>query len=596
MMEFFWGIVNGEAPAGLPVEGGESLILPGLELHWQAAPGRVRVERRPGWVLFQWGSLRPRSTDANQPTLIDALCAGVPPQRALRAVEGEFFLLIWQEAERKLTLAADPIGMTRLYYGRRADSLVVSSHAALAARGCGSLEISPEGVGLLLSLKGVAAPYSILRGISALLPAEVLEISPQGEHSTIYWDLFDLPEEPYTASFEQAQLDLMAQLKASFDRLLAAGGDPPGLCLSGGVDSAFLLGMARKSGIPMRAYTVGYTPGSDNDETEAARQNAELLGVKAVVLKPTDAEIAAVLAECVPAMHEPNVDASALPQLYLARAARSEVGSLMDGTGSDNIFCSLVKYKAESLVEKYRRIPGFLRRGLAAPALALLPSSRRSALTNWARKAQKFTLGAELPLDSRLAYWSRLMPQELAQSMLHPDWRLEADPADELLTRLRRRGAQVYSDLAAETIVGLRGTLPIRALQKLMLMQYAAGILVHAPYTVPGMVEFALRLPDDYKLRGDQSKRVLRAAAAQILPPECLQRKKANFSPPIGRWLTGVFRDELMDLLKDAAPFNRPQIEKMLAQQESEWRDWQWELWAAFVTLKWQREVKRWPM
>ncbi len=595
-MEFFWGIVNGEAPAGLPVEGGESLTLPGLELHWQAAHGRVRVDRRPGWVLFQWGALRPRCADAGQPALIDALCAGVPLQRALRAVEGEFFLLLWQEAERKLTLAADPIGMTRLYYGRKNGGLVLASHAGLAARCLGDVEISLEGLTLQLSLKGVPAPYSILRGVSSLRPAELLEIWPGGECSHLYWDLLEHPVESYRGSFEQAQLNLMTQVTAGFERLIVAGSSPMGLCLSSGVDSTFLLGVARRHGIPMRAYTVGYTPGSANDETESARQNAELLGLKAVVLRPADAEIAAVLADVLPAMHEPNLDASVLPQIYLARAARGEVSILLDGTGADNIFCSQVKYMAEALVEKYRRVPAFLRRGLLQPALQVLPSSRRNRFTNWARKAQKFSLAAELPLDARLACWTRSIRTELVAAMLLPAWRPKVDPSDDLLNDLRRSAAQVYTDMGTETLVGLLTTMPVRSPQKMMLIQYAMGIPVCAPYTAPGMVEFALSLPDDYKLRGGQSKRVLRAAAAQILPPECLQRKKANFSPPIGRWLTGVFRDELMDLLKDSAPFNRPQIEKMLRQQESEWRDWQWELWAAFITLKWQREVKRWPM
>lgn len=135
--------------------------------------------------------------------------------------------------------------------------------------------------------------------------------------------------------------------------------------------------------------------------------------------------------------------------------------------------------------------------------------------------------------------------------------------------------------------------MPTHATQKLAALQYASGMLYHTPFMTPGLIEFALSLPMSFKLSSGENKIVLRQAASMILPAECTNLKKATFSPPIGRWLMGVLRTEFMDLLKGNAFFNAEVVEKMISEQDSGWRDWQWELWLVFIFLKWYLEASR---
>lgn len=135
--------------------------------------------------------------------------------------------------------------------------------------------------------------------------------------------------------------------------------------------------------------------------------------------------------------------------------------------------------------------------------------------------------------------------------------------------------------------------MPTHATQKLVSLQYASGTRYHTPFMTPGLIEFALGLPVSFKLANGENKLVLRGTASRILPPECTNRKKATFSPPIGRWLMGVLKAEFLDLLKGNVFFNTTMVEKMIAEQTSGWRDWQWELWLVFIFLKWLREASR---
>jgi len=66
-------------------------------------------------------------------------------------------------------------------------------------------------------------------------------------------------------------------------------------------------------------------------------------------------------------------------------------------------------------------------------------------------------------------------------------------------------------------------------------------------------VEFAVTLPDDWKLSGWNTKRILREAMNGLLPPEILNRPKMGFPVPFAQWLRGdgswnaVVRDVLLD-------------------------------------------------
>lgn len=598
-MEKFWGrfVFNKNNKAKRETSEKEtSLYLPGGELHWQKDSPFVLINQRPGLLVFKWGSIRSRTRLISQNKIVDDLTDRLidakSPDVFLKEIEGEFALVIWNEKEGKLYLATDPFGITKLYYRVNGNTVVFSSHANVVARICNQYNYSPEGISTLLSLKGIPAPYTVIDGVFVLEPAEMLEIDSHGKESTNYWSIIDSVGHLYASSFEQSQLDFLTLLKDSLTRISHIRGKPIGICLSSGIDSALLLGINQKIGIPSIAYSVGYNPPSNSDETEQARENAESMGEKVEVLKATDAELANLLDNAVQSMPEPISDATLLPQLYLTLAANHHVSAMLDGTGADNLFGGLQKFKAETLVSKYHRIPKLLRRGFISPILNLLPSSRISGITNWARKAQKFAERAELPEEIRKISWSRFLTQRQVNQLLPAEWSEFTGLAEMILMDKINESKENVSDLFTTTYASIRVTLPNHSLQKLMTLQYISGVEYAIPYITPGMVEFGLQLPDNYKLTGKQSKLVLRSAAEKILPPICLNRRKANFSPPIGRWLKGIFREELLDTLSSDGPFNRNKIEKMVSQQIIGWRDWQWELWIIFIVLKWWEKIK----
>jgi len=69
----------------------------------------------------------------------------------------------------------------------------------------------------------------------------------------------------------------------------------------------------------------------------------------------------------------------------------------------------------------------------------------------------------------------------------------------------------------------------------------AHALEVRSPFLDQDLVELALRLPRNTRVRGMNGKRVLKHAVRDLLPPEIINRRKHGFGVPLARW----FRTDL---------------------------------------------------
>jgi asparagine synthase (glutamine-hydrolysing) len=93
---------------------------------------------------------------------------------------------------------------------------------------------------------------------------------------------------------------------------------------------------------------------------------------------------------------EPFADSSALPTYIVSRETARSVKVALSGDGGDELFAGYRMYAGERWASLYRLIPGMMRRGLIEPLAALLPDSRQTLLTDYARRSRN-SPGAGLP-------------------------------------------------------------------------------------------------------------------------------------------------------------------------------------------------------
>jgi asparagine synthase (glutamine-hydrolysing) len=103
-------------------------------------------------------------------------------------------------------------------------------------------------------------------------------------------------------------------------------------------------------------------------------------------------------------------------------------------------------------------------------------------------------------------------------------------------------------------------------------MSMAASVEARCPLLDYELLEFAATLPEHLKLRGGNSKWLLKEAARAYLPASIIERPKHPFLLPLKRWLTHSLRGTVREvlargILSEPGILDRRYVENQLWQQ-----------------------------
>lgn len=463
-----------------------------------------------------------------------------------RYLDGLFALAVWDARGRRLLLARDRLGVRPLFYALLPDRLLFASEIKALRADRPALTVSPQGLSAFLSLLYIPAPEGIYREVRKLEPGHTL-LWQAGACPTVqeYWR--PAAQGPaLDASEGELQEELRALIIAAVRRQMVAG-EPPGLFLSGGLDSSAVAAGARQvyNG-PLHSFSIGFEDPS-YDETAYALLAARHLGTHhtAAIVRPDPAGVERLAAR----FDEPFGDASAIPTYCLAELARQQVAVALAGDGGDELFAGYLTYQADKLARLYRRLPGLLSRRLIPAAVQRLPLSDRRVSLDF--KARRFVEHALLDPEERHYAWKAFFDLPLQRALLQPDLAAAVEGQGSAYQAYRRQyeAATHLDAIGRFQYADARVYLPDDNLLKVDHMGLAHSLEVRVPLVDQGLVEFAFRLPERARMPGLRLKHLLRSAMRGMLPPEILRRPKQGFNVPMSRWLQRELRPLLDEYL-----------------------------------------------
>lgn len=511
--------------------------------------GELREELRAAGTDFRGGS--------DTEVVVEA-CARWGVEEAVDRFVGMFAFALWDGRDATLHLVRDRLGIKPLYYGRAGGDLVFGSELkSLRGHHDFGHAIDRRALGAYLRYGYVPAPWSIQSGIRKLPAGCMLSLDGPDDADrspTRYWSAREVARNararPFTGDRTAAVAALEKVLAEAVGCRLVAD-VPLGAFLSGGIDSSLVVAlMQRASDRPVRTFSVGFRqPGYD--EAQHARAVADRLGTHHAEHYVTPEMARDVIPRLGEIYDEPFADASQIPTILLAEFTRREVKVCLSGDGGDELFGGYTRYRrARRLGRWVLTAPAPLRLGLgrllaeterigdsgtlARVRRALPVSVARHVSPRGLRRARAY-LTAESMEDIYRRTISRWEPSEV----------LEGEVPDEMFEAwgMEAAGRNGFQSLEWMMLQDMDGYLPDDILVKVDRATMAVGLEARVPLLDHRVVEFAWRLPLEWKAGGGDSKRLLREVLYRYVPRDLVDRPKRGFRPPLGEWLRGPLRD-----------------------------------------------------
>ena len=511
-------------------------------------------------------------------------------EACLERLHGMFAFAIWDAERATFFLARDRFGKKPLYYQLTSDRFSFASEIkALLAAQASTPPIDPEALNHFLSFDYVPSPRTAFQGIFKL---------PAG-HQLIYQDgevrvsrLRPMRSSCGPARGHPTALDLRRALETSVRRRLM-GEVPVGVFLSGGIDSSAIVALlAGTGGPPIPTFSIAFGEAS-HDERPVRAARGETFQYRPPRVR-RHAGLAEELPRIVRHYDEPFGDPSALPTYFLAREARRSIVVALTGDGGDEAFAGYERYVKNALAAKYLKWPRRVRRATAGVVRSLVPESLR--FEHPLRQLERFTALDSGSLERLYCRWLLHFDSEQKQHLYTDGFRSAVHEDSCALVQSLFDQCEGEDVTARELAVDVASYLPDDLLVKTDIATMAHSMEARCPFLDVDVTMIAALLPSSEKLRGLQTKCILKRALDGVLPPQILQRPKQGFGIPIDQWLRRELRPLVHELLLGRRAIERgyfrPEVVRRLVDEhEHGRREWQYRIWNLLVLELWHREV-----
>lgn len=506
-------------------------------------------------------------------------------EKLLDKIDGMFAFVIYDLISQKVFLCRDRFGKKPLYYSVVNEELYFSSDIRSIVPFVPNLELDYESLDFYLSELGVPQPKSIWKNISQVYKSSFISLDLETSAINIkkYWELdfnSKLSIDFNSAEEKVEQTLIRAILKRTISDV------PIGCFLSGGIDSGLIVALLAQNSVErVKTFTVGFEEDDFNElplaKELSLRYNTEHTEI---LISP---KIETEISDLVEYFGEPFADSSAIPTYYVCREMKKHLTVALSGDGGDELFgYSNYNYiqKVENFSKKYPN--DFLRNSITAYSKI---GSRIGIFSENFGAINK--LYKERNSGIALIRGMAFLPEEKRE--LYSSGFSNAEP-DYTAKEIQRIWTKYQSaDLTdAIFLASLDTRLLNDYLVKVDRSSMMSSLEVRSPFLDKDLAELAFKLPNEFKLKGDSPKYILKKMAEKHIDKNIFYRKKQGFGIPVKHWL----KNELKSMVKDALShekiirrgfFNPEYIAKIIKEHDNNVGNHTHKIWSLFWLELW---------
>ncbi|MBE6611439.1 MAG: asparagine synthase (glutamine-hydrolyzing) [Ruminococcaceae bacterium] len=433
-------------------------------------------------------------------------------------LRGMFAFVIYDKNQKRFYGARDIFGIKPFYYYKTAggDYLFGSEIKSFLEHPNFDKKLNRRALRPYLTFQYSSLDETFFEGVFKLPPAHSFTLELGGEMKIArYWDA-DFTELP--GEFE-AYVDAIDKTVHESVEAHRISDVKVGAFLSGGVDSSYITACL----MPDKTFSVGFAYDKFN-ETDYAKELSDKLGIENYRKLITADECFDAFSDIQYHMDEPQSNPSSVPLYFLAKLAREHVTVVLSGEGADEIYAGYEWYDESPLMQKYKRIPKFLRVAAAGIAKKLPYFKGHDFIIKSSGNPEDYFIGQ-----------ARVWPEKEALAVLKPEYRV--GPSVKEVTAPIYARVKDKSELDKKQYLDLNLWMPGDILLKADKMSMAHSLELRVPFLDKKVMEQAQAIPHEYKINGKNTKYIFRKAANRTLPDEWADRKKMGFPVPIRYWM-----------------------------------------------------------
>lgn len=463
-------------------------------------------------------------------------------EKIYEKLDGMFAFCIYDRGKNQFILAKDRAGKKPLYLYKDSDSILFTSELNAIKTGINNLQINEVAIESYLR-NGLFfcgnTPYQNVLNIKAGY-FYVIEIDTLNISSTKYFDILDYYNKPMSLSFQDSLNQVDSLLHKSIKNRLESSDLEVGAFLSGGIDSSLVVAIASQYQDNLKTFTVKFD--GAYDESHLAKLTANKYNThhhELLISMNLKNDIEKILLN----YGQPFSDSSAIPSYYVSKEAKKHVTVILNGDGADEIFGGYRRYvpAANNIIEiaKYfstltKILPKpHNKKSMYNYIYRLLNMSSKSGLDFYLSSTgdifeDEYIFG-ENKINSELSRFINSVELDPLSKMLYLDFNII-----------------LFSDL----------------LVKMDIATMAHSLEGRSPFLSKYLLEFAPSLKNEYKIKGQNTKHILRELSNKYLPKALITQPKRGFEVPLKRWIDNELKENIFDELASSNNYSSSFIDQ----------------------------------